>query len=133
MENFVGLLITFRRAEADPSSDITYQVNYVEENQRKGKDPWSFRHVGIYHHHTKTSDLYIVLHPNQQAVLEDSLVDILKRRPSQLAASDPYRLHNLTLSSYFDNWRWYFRHLGDAFALEVCSPTLDDTIACLSI
>lgn len=34
----------------------------------------------------------------------------------------PYRLHLLLLSSYSDNWRWYFRYLGDQFTREVWRP-----------
>lgn len=36
---------------------------------------------------------------------------------------DPYRLHLLVMSSFFENWRWYFRSLGDTFAEEVCTNT----------
>jgi hypothetical protein len=94
---------------------------------RKGRDPWSFRHTGIYHHHTSDFDLYILLHPNQHSVLEAHLLKILGLDSStesnqlQLSAfnQDPYRLHLLVFSSFFDNWRWYFRYLGNQFAREV--------------
>jgi len=106
---------------------ISYQVNYVEENFRKGPDPWSFRHTGIYHHHTSDFDLYILLHPNKHSVLEAHLFKILgigsqtASNQPQLSnfSQEPYRLHLLVLSSFFDNWRWYFRYLGDQFAREV--------------
>ncbi|KUJ15959.1 uncharacterized protein LY89DRAFT_587507 [Mollisia scopiformis] len=111
---------------AGETLDITYQVNYVEENLRKGKDPWSFRHTGVYHHHTPDFDLFILLHPINNSVLEDRLLKMLevdqsvKPKVSQIPAfcKDPYRLHLLVMSSFFDNWRWYFRNLGETFAAE---------------
>lgn len=111
--------------------DITYQINYVEENLRKGKDPWSFRHTGIYHHHTPDFDLFIILHPINNSILETQLLKMLevdqatKPKVSHIPAfcKDPYRLHLLVMSSFFDNWRWYFRDLGDAFKKEVRLPT----------
>jgi hypothetical protein len=43
--------------------------------------------------------------------------------PLQLAYSNlyqnPFQIHQLILSSYTDDWRWYFRYLGDQFAREV--------------
>jgi hypothetical protein len=112
------------------SSDITYQVNYVEENLRKSQDKWSFRHTGVYHHHTLQFDLFIILHPNNYSVLEGRLLKLLKvdsntmteSNVSQLNAfrEDPYRLHLLVMSSFFDNWRWYLRYLGESFKIEVC-------------
>ena len=33
---------------------------------------------------------------------------------------DPFRLHMLPVSSYLDNWRWYFRYLGEEFEDRVC-------------
>jgi len=103
----------------------------VEENLRKGQDKWSFRHTGVYHHHTSNFDLFIILHPNDHSVLEGRILKMLDAnsatRPglSQLSAfyNDPYRLHLLVMSSFFDNWRWYFRYLGEDFKAEVCIKT----------
>ncbi|KAF8848232.1 hypothetical protein BDZ45DRAFT_606259, partial [Acephala macrosclerotiorum] len=105
---------------------ITYQVNYVEENRREGRDPWSFRHTGVYHHHNSDFDLFIVLHSNSQNVLENSLrkmFEVGQMTNSEVSqrssfCQDPYRLHLLVMSSFFENWRWYFRSLGDAFTEE---------------
>jgi len=107
-------------------SNICYQINYVEENMRDGKAPWSFRHTGIYHHHASDFDLYVLLHPNKHSVVESRLLQILEIEPSTAShqprsldfIQGPYQLHMLLLSSYFDNWRWYFRYLGDKFSIE---------------
>jgi hypothetical protein len=109
--------------------EISYQINYVEENLRKGQDPWSFRHTGVYHRHSPDLDLFILLHPNQHSVIEARLfqrLGIAPETPSyQLLPNwnfndqESYRLHLLVLSSFFDNWRWYFRYLGDQFSDEV--------------
>lgn len=61
--------------------DISYQINYVEENLRKGQDPWSFRHTGVYHRHSPDLDLFILLHPNQYSVIEARLFQRLSIAP----------------------------------------------------
>lgn len=109
-------------------TDISYQINYVEENLRKGQDPWSFRHTGVYHRHSPDLDLFILLHPNQYSVIEARLFQRLGIAPEPTSYQilpnwnfndqEPYRLHLLVLSSFFDNWRWYFRYLGDQFSDE---------------
>lgn len=107
-------------------NSICYQINYVEENLRDGKDPWSFRHTGIYHHHASDFDLYVLLHPNQHSVVETRLFQILGIESSTVShhtrpldfSQGPYQLHLLLLSSFFDNWRWYFQYLGDRFSHE---------------
>jgi hypothetical protein len=99
----------------------------VEENFREGADPWSFRHTGVYHSHTQKHDLFILLHPHQDSLLEDRLLSILRlsskveNRQTDYSNlyQNPYQIHQLILSSYTDNWRWYFRYLGDQFAREV--------------
>lgn len=108
-------------------TEISYQLNYVEANRREGYDPWSYRHTGVYHRHTPDFDLFILLHPNQNSVLESHLLSMLGIDPvgtsteikvSTKLLEDPYRLHYLVLCSFLDNWRWYFRYLGDNFASE---------------
>jgi hypothetical protein len=61
--------------------EISYQINYVEENLRKGQDPWSFRHTGVYHRHSPDLDLFILLHPNQYSVIEARLFQRLGIAP----------------------------------------------------
>jgi len=107
---------------------ISYEIRYVEENQRGGKrNLWSLRHTGIYHRHTLDFDLFIILHPMKGSVLEkriqqlenDTVSDRMERM--QLC-NDPFRLHSMLFASYFDNWRWYFRYLADQFPENVSIP-----------
>lgn len=117
------------RSEPDSlETEISYQLNYVEENHRMGHDPWSFRHTGVYHRHTSDFDLFILLHPTEDSILEAhllsmlgvSLIEILTKPPvSAKIVDDPYRLHSLVMCSFLDNWRWYFRYLGENFKFEV--------------
>lgn len=111
------------------ATDISYQMNYVEENFRDPHNPWSFRHTGVYHQHQHDDhplqfDLFVLLHPNQSSVLDAQVLEWLGIDPSKtpLATSsstsdmpDPERLHLLVLSSFLDNWRWYLRYLGERF------------------
>ncbi|QDS67852.1 hypothetical protein FKW77_007579 [Venturia effusa] len=119
--------LSVRTDKESSKTEISYQLNYVEENRRGGYDPWSFRHTGVYHRHTSNSDLFILLHPTQDSIFEDHLLSMLginlieiSTEPiaSAALADDPYRLHSLVLASFLDNWRWYFRYLGDHFASE---------------
>lgn len=120
--------LSIRSDPDSPKTEISYQLNYVEENRRKGYDPWSFRHTGVYHGHALDSDLFIILYPTQDSILESHLLSILginlievSMEPVMSAklVNDPYRLHSLVLCSFLDNWRWYFRFLGENFKFEV--------------
>lgn len=101
-------------------------MNYVEENFRKMINPWSFRHTGIYHHHSPQLDLFIILHPNEGSVLDTRLCEWLGVFPVTSDVSslqgisslrrEPNALHLFVLSSFLDNWRWYLRHLGERFS-----------------
>jgi hypothetical protein len=110
-------------------ADISYLVNYVEENFRKeALSPWSWRHTGIYHHHTEKHDLIIILHPNPESVLEARILKWLGLNLSlnnfessglTIQHDDSFLVHPLALTSFIDNWRWYFRYIGDEFNYEV--------------
>jgi len=105
--------------------EISYQIRYREQNHRSGPDPWSLRHTGVYHYHTPESDLWIILNPIKESPVETRLLE-LERLPANSAevrriCDNPFLLHTLLFSSYFGNWRWYFRSLGDDFEKKVCS------------
>lgn len=106
-----------------PNSYISYQMNYVEENFRKMINPWSFRHTGIYHHHSSQLDLFIILHPNEESILDTRLCEWLGVTSDTSSLEgisslqrEPNSLHLFVLSSFLDNWRWYLRHLGERFS-----------------
>jgi hypothetical protein len=113
--------------------DISYQMNYVEENFRKAIKPWSFRHTGVYHHHTAECDLFILLHPNENSILDTRLLGSLgidRSQPSHTSSAaagissflqNPACLHSFVLSSFLENWRWYLRDLGNKFEYCVCT------------
>ncbi|KAF2097250.1 hypothetical protein NA57DRAFT_77504 [Rhizodiscina lignyota] len=96
--------------------EISYQIRYVEENFRKGmSNPWSFRHTGVYHKHSTSSDLFILLQPQQNATGERKLLGLGKNGSLKLQQC-PFMLHELLFSAYFENWRWYHRYLADRFS-----------------
>jgi hypothetical protein len=103
--------------------EISYQIRYEEQNHRSGRNPWSLRHTGVYHHHTSDSDLWIILNPIKESLVETRLLE-LERLPADSAeinriCKNSFLLHILLFSSYFGNWRWYFRSLGDDFEKKV--------------
>ncbi|KAK3377585.1 hypothetical protein B0H63DRAFT_547088 [Podospora didyma] len=117
---------------------ISYKLNFVEENQRGGQDPWSFRHVGIYHHHEKSRDLFIILHCTKSTAFYQRLATLLPPPPPgsspttsspaspslRKICAEPENLHSLLLSCYFSNWRPYLRYLGKIFSEMASSNNL---------
>ncbi|PYI20671.1 hypothetical protein BO99DRAFT_456176 [Aspergillus violaceofuscus CBS 115571] len=113
----------------EKNSYITYQINYVEEKHHRKTLTWSWRHTGVYHHHSrakggKAFDLFILLHPNDASVFERRIHSELQVAARILAGSSgnsehnsyiPTALHSLALSSFTGNWRWYLRDLGRQF------------------
>lgn len=113
------------------SEALTYQIRYAEENQRSTEVPWSVRQTGVYHFQSKKTefDLFIFLHPLKGSIVENQLTGLARigKANSSLLDSifhDPYRLHILLFSSYLNNWRWYFRYLGENFQKKVCTYCL---------
>ena len=81
---------------------------------------WSLRHTGIYHHHDRATDfdLWIMIHPVNDSILERRLIALtvdgeVSRSMLPKLYHDPFKLHLLVYSSYFDNWRWYLQFLGE--------------------
>ncbi|ORY60026.1 uncharacterized protein BCR38DRAFT_488219 [Pseudomassariella vexata] len=138
-ENFLRVLLSFgdepHQSEAGSSNRtfvsspdgnyvLSYKLNYVERNHRPGQDPWSFRHVGVYHHHKDDQDLIILLHCSPTSSLYVKLAQHVKHDSENPSATRrlvefchrPELLHRLTLACYVDNWRPYLRYLGDQFS-----------------
>lgn len=105
-------------------SVLLYKLNYVEQNRRSSQDQWSFRHVGVYHHHKQNSDLFILLHCQPTSMLSVKLEQLIDDASTGVSAqairerlcANPGSLHSLTLSCYLDNWRPYLRYLGKQFS-----------------
>ena len=88
----------------------------MERNNRSKTNPWSLRHTGVYHHHSKELDLWILLHSVQDSVAEKKLLALEKDKVElNRLLEDPFRIHLLLASSYYPNWRWYLRDLGRQF------------------
>lgn len=122
--------LNFRSEQDSQETEISYLLNYVEENRRPGRNPWSNRYTGVYHRHTADCDLFIMLHPIKDSVLESNMLATLgfgltsvvaDTYVSSELAESPFRLHSVILGTFLDNWRWYFRYLGEKFATEVKS------------
>jgi hypothetical protein len=107
--------------KASGDCGLSYQIRYVEENNRGGLDPWSRRHTGVYHHHSSTGrpDVFLLLHPIRKPLVDDAIM-ALEHIPvqRQKLCDNPYVLHTLLFGTCFQNWRWYFRFLGDGFSKE---------------
>ena len=109
--------------------DLAYQIRYTEENHRFPSNPWSVRQTGVYHHHSYKNDfdLFIFLHPLSESVLERQLLAWdAQSHASEIVSvcENPYRLHILPFAVYIDNWRWYFRSLGEDFEERVSQSLL---------
>lgn len=97
---------------------LSYKLNFVEPNKRGGRDPWSRRHLGVYHHHTSESDLYILLHCTSSSALYQQLAPAAKNGGAvERLLTDifehPGSLHDAIMACYIHNWRFYLRDMGD--------------------
>ncbi|KAI8629047.1 hypothetical protein F5Y19DRAFT_88008 [Xylariaceae sp. FL1651] len=122
-------------ASDDGSYTLLYKLNYIEKNHRSGPVAWSFRHVGVYHHHTPDRDDIILLHCSPTSALNVRLLSMLSESEAegnqpgtgfQMIHRDPRVIHELVLSCYVDNWRPYIRHLGDQFS-KINNPAMIQT------
>ncbi|KAH6682289.1 hypothetical protein F5X68DRAFT_263268 [Plectosphaerella plurivora] len=111
----------------DDAYTLLYKLNYVEDNGRRGLDDWSFRHIGVYHHHTPGLDMFVLLHcqpASEVSMTLDDLMDDVDGQDEVMVEfrqglfTHPAMLHHFVLCSYLDNWRSYLRHLGDRFSAE---------------
>ncbi|CAN9463747.1 unnamed protein product [Alternaria alternata] len=106
------------RAQALGDCDLVYQIRYVEQNRRGGQDPWSLRHTGVFHRYDEI-DTVVLLH----SIRTPSVETVMKALETDVAAradfcNSPFLIHTWLFRQYFDNWRWYFRYLGERFAEE---------------
>ena len=105
--------------------EISYQIRYAEENQRSPDFPWSVRQTGVYHHHSAEDhfDLFILLHPIEHSLFEQQVTNLAMMKSSHIElvrlVENPYRMHIMPFTLYLDNWRWYYRYLGDKFQEKV--------------
>lgn len=106
------------RAKALDDCNLLYQIRYVEQNRRGGQDPWSFRHTGVFHCYDEV-DTIVLLHPIRTPSVE-SVIAAMEKDPVARAGfcNNPFLLHTWLFRQYFDNWRWYFRYIGERFAEE---------------
>ncbi|KAI4254737.1 MAG: hypothetical protein LQ352_002932 [Teloschistes flavicans] len=113
----------------------TYDLQYIEDNKRSKENPWSVRHLGVYHHRDplSNSDLWILLCPSPDGPVQRMLDVLLQSGQDTLqdVCDDPFRLHVLLNHHYACNMQWYLRALGEqiedqedeAFTLDVAPST----------
>jgi hypothetical protein len=48
-------------------------------------------------------------------------MEMLRSRPDSTGTllADPFRMHEILIGTYFDNWRWYLREMADMFKSDV--------------
>lgn len=100
--------------------EISYQIRYMERNNRSHGDPWSLRQTGVYHKYSGTTgtttnptNRWILLHPMQGSTVSKRLASITSTGIN--CNTDPLRLHLLITSSYIDNWRLYLHDMTREF------------------
>ena len=94
------------------SSEVCYNVRYMERNERNRGSSWSLRQTGVYQRYDtiKQSSVWILLQPS----------DYMRRRLSETLRHDsnfhydnsigPLHLHGLFLSASERNWSDYIEH-----------------------
>ncbi|KAI0009695.1 hypothetical protein F4779DRAFT_617338 [Xylariaceae sp. FL0662B] len=94
-------------ASGDGNFVLTYKLNYVEQNKRDGQNPWSFRHVGVYHHHMRDKDLIILVHCSATSSLSLKLSQMLDKGANGTGSDmflrtlsyDPSTIHSVNNSA----------------------------------
>lgn len=97
---------------ADGSFSISYLFRYVE----KRGDSWRMRQTGMYHAYscTTNANLWIILHPRENSEFQMRLVALVSQPGAvEVLAAQPHRIHALLFTSYFDNFRWWLKEIGD--------------------
>lgn len=108
------------RTDVSGIVEVSYQLRYVERNNRVGPVKWSLRHTGIFYRHMPHgTDLMIALHPVKNPKFQDAIALLQDDHTARKAfCEDPIKIHDTLLTCYTDEWRWYLRDLGDRFNRE---------------
>ena len=106
----------------------TYQLQYVEENRRSKENPWSIRHLGVYHHLDSASNLslWILLCPTPDGPAQQILGALQRASQDTLQdfCDDPHYFHLMLNARYSSNMRWYLRNLGQQLEEQVMPLSL---------
>jgi hypothetical protein len=99
---------------------LSYLYRFIERDDRQSE--WKFRQIGVYCAYVASSSsyLYVFLQPHPDSKF-DSRMEMLQSRPDSTATllADPFRMHEILIGTYFDNWRWYLREMADMFKSDV--------------
>ena len=99
----------------DGSFSISYLFRYVE---KRGYS-WRMRQTGMYHAYSSATDssLWIILHPREKSEFQARLTGLASQPGTvQSLVAQPHRVHALLFASYFDNFRWWLKEIGDKFS-----------------
>lgn len=100
--------------------EFAYNLRYVEKHGRDLVNPWSVRHMAVYHQFDaeKKSSKWIFLHPS--AAVRQQLEKVV----SEVACPGPADrrfLHLMFLWSTEKNWRDYVNYFENEFKALVCT------------
>lgn len=101
----------------------TYNLQYIEENKRSKENPWSVRHLGVYHHRDPLSefDLWVFLCPTLDGPVQ-RMLDALQQCDQDTLrelCNEQFRFHMLLNNHYSSNMQWYLRILGNQIENQV--------------
>ena len=99
---------------------LSYLYRFVERDDPDAE--WKFRQIGVYCAYSAATNsyLYVFLQPHPESKFDGRLA-MLRSRPDSTATllADPFRMHEILVATYFDNWRWYLREMADMFKSDV--------------
>lgn len=85
----------------------------------------------MYHDYDPSQDshLFVFLQPHPQSKFDDRLA-VISRRPesTRVCLEQPFRLHEVFIDTYIENWRWYLRDLADDFKEGVSQSVLSPPV-----
>lgn len=101
-------------------SGLSYLYRFVERDDPDSE--WKFRQIGVYCSYSQATDsyLYIFLQPHPGSKF-DSRLDTCRSRAdsTKTLLADPFRIRELLITTYSDNWRWYLREIASDFQHDV--------------
>lgn len=101
--------------------ELSYQVKYVEANNRPSAFPWSTRRTEVFSRIWNTSEgvksFWLIFNPKEDSELNRKISRKAHESDQWNAIrKNPVRQHIDILSTYIDNWRPFLGHLGTQYS-----------------
>lgn len=107
--------------EPSPAFELSYQVKYVEANNRPSAFPWSTRRTEVFSRIWNTGEgvksFWLIFNPKEDSELSKRISQKAQEHSQwNSVRRSPVRQHIDILSTYLDNWRPFLGDLGKQYS-----------------